>query len=257
MATKEEFLIIEDEPHAQRELMRILSALEPSVGLTAGIESVEDAVEYLQTHDVPDLIFMDIQLSDGLSFEIFDQVKVTSPVIFTTAYDQFALRAFGVYSVDYLLKPVEKEKLRIAIDKYRQYYEPQEHSTPMYREIVHALRQKEIPYKKRMVGKVGQRLRHYRVEDIAYFYAEDDTVFMRDFDGRNSIVDYNLEQLTDMLDPEQFFRISRKIIVSHDCMEKIERYGAGQYMLELKPNFEERVLVSRSRTKDFLQWMDQ
>ncbi|MCE2496437.1 MAG: LytTR family transcriptional regulator [Flavobacteriales bacterium] len=108
-----------------------------------------------------------------------------------------------------------------------------------------------------MVGKVDQRLRHYKVEDIAYFYAEDDTVFLRDYEGRNSIVEYSLEQLSEILNPEQFFRISRKIIVSHECMNKIERYGAGQYMLELNPTFDERVLVSRSRTKDFLQRMDQ
>ncbi len=223
MTSREEFLIIEDEPHAQRELMRILKELEPNVRLTAGIESVEDAVQYLQNHSSPDLIFMDIQLSDGLSFKIFDQVEITAPVIFTTAYDQFALQAFGVYSVDYLLKPVEKEKMTSAIEKYRQYFEPQTHSTPMYRELVQALRHKEVPFKKRMVGKVDQRLRHYKVEDIAYFYAEDDTVFLRDYEGRNSIVEYSLEQLSEILNPEQFFRISRKIIVSHECMNKIER----------------------------------
>ncbi|QTN39681.1 response regulator transcription factor [Cryomorphaceae bacterium] len=257
MAQEEQFLIIEDEPHAQRELMRLIGDLESNVSMTAGLESVEDAVEYLQNNPAPDLIFMDIQLSDGLSFEIFDQVEVKSPVIFTTAYDQFALQAFGVYSVDYLLKPVEKDKLAHAIEKYRMYFEAPAHSTPMYKELVHALRHKEVPYKKRMVGKVGQRLRHYKVEDIAYFYAEDDTVFLRDYEGRNSIVEYNLEKLTEILDPELFFRISRKIIVSMTAMEKIERYGAGQYMLELNPAFDERVLVSRSRTKEFLQWMDQ
>ena len=257
MTQKEHYLIIEDEPFAQKELMRILQSVAPDVRLTAGLESIEDAVHYLQNNEPPDLIFMDIQLSDGLSFSIFDQVDVKAPVIFTTAYDQFALKAFSVFSIDYLLKPVEKEKLSDALTKYKNYFEPQKHEAPLYQDLVQALRSKETVYKKRMIGKVGQRLRHYNMDEIAYFYAEDDTIFLRDFEGKNSIVEYKLERLEEMLDPEKFFRISRKLICGHQTITNIEKYGAGQFMLELEPAFEERVLVSRSRTKDFLAWMDQ
>lgn len=257
MNRPEHFLIVEDEPFAQKELIRLIKSIEPNVRLTAGLESIEEVIHYLNNNPEPDLIFMDIQLNDGLSFSIFEQIELTAPIIFTTAYDQFALKAFSVFSIDYLLKPVELDKLSIAIQKYRQFFEPKTHEVTLYQDLVQALRQKNEAHKKRMVGKVGQRLRHYIMDDIAYFYAEDDTVFLRDYEGKNSIVEYSLERLEEVLDPEKFFRINRKLICAHQAMTKIEKYGAGQYMLELKPSFDERVLVSRSRTKNFLAWMDQ
>lgn len=247
-------LIIEDEPHAQRELMRLLEDAPFELEVLGVADSVEDGAELIQSHSSADLIFMDIQLSDGLSFDIFEKVEITTPVIFTTAFDEYAIRAFKVNSVDYLLKPVVPEDLSSALQKFEQNRMP---SVPV-EAIMKAFAQSEQPiYKSRWISKVGDKLKTYSTEEVAYFYADDDSLYLVPVQGSPVIIDGTLSQLVEKLDPKRYFQISRKVIVTYSSLDQVEKYGASQFSVELKPQFEERVLVSRSRTKEFLDWLNQ
>lgn len=247
-------LIIEDEPHAQRELQRLLDATSHDISLVGIADSIEEAIPLIQRNSHVDLIFMDIQLSDGLSFDIFEEIEVETPVIFTTAFDEYAIRAFKVNSVDYLLKPVEPEALQLALSKFEKNQVPQ---LPV-KELMKAFQAQNKPsYKSRWAVRVGDKLKTYTADEIAYFYADDDALYLVPHRGAANIVDGTLSSLAERLDPKGFFQISRKLIVSYDCIQKVERYGASQYAIDINPAFPERVLVSRPRSKDFLNWLDQ
>lgn len=244
--------IIEDEPHAQRELKRLLESAAQEVRIDGIADSVEEGVRLLSGASA-DLIFMDIQLSDGLSFDILEELEVKTPIIFTTAYDEYAIRAFKVNSVDYLLKPIEPEALDTALRKFVQNRMPDLD----FREVLKAFRPEARSHKERWAVKVGDKVKRFTQEDIAYFYADDDAVYLVPKDSSAVIIDGTLSALAEQLDPKQFCQISRKLIVSYPSIAKVEKYGSTQYALELSPAFPERVLVSRSRTKDFMQWLDQ
>ncbi|TNE31099.1 MAG: response regulator transcription factor [Bacteroidetes bacterium] len=246
-------LIIEDEPHAQRELQRLLEDLSQSVSVVAIADSVEEAIVVIEAHREVDIIFMDIQLSDGLSFDIFERIEVTSPVVFTTAFDEYAIRAFKVNSVDYLLKPVMPEALQAAVDKFVQ------HSNPKvdFEKLIAAFTPAKSSYRERWAVRVGEKLKRFTQEDIAYFYADDDALYLVPNTGPAVIIEGTLQQMCETLDPKHFFQISRKLIISYPCIQKVEKYGSSQYALEVHPSFPERVLVSRSRMKDFNQWLNQ
>ncbi len=251
-------LIIEDEPFAQNELKRLLDKADKTIGVLDCIDSVEDSVEWLAANPAPDLIFMDIQLSDGLSFEIFKQTEVKAPVIFTTAYDEYAIQAFKVNSIDYLLKPVKQNELENALNKYKNLYEKSENqpSGLNIHQIEQLIRAGRPKYKSRFIAKVGDQLKHIETGEIAYLKAEDNEVVLVTKSNNRYIIDYTLDQLGSLVDPDHFFRVNRSYLVTIDSIGKISKYFNSRLHIELKPATQDSVLISRVRVPDFLKWMD-
>lgn len=254
-------LIIEDEPFAQKELERLLGECNQKIEIMECIDSVEDSVDWLKYHN-PDLIFMDIQLSDGLSFEIFDKINIDIPVIFTTAYDEYAIRAFKVNSIDYLLKPVEIDDLNQALKKFENYKQKSEAKPTeegfLNREQLEQLLNlyKPTNYKSRFIAKLGDNIKHIAVEEIPYFYFEEKVVFLVTKQNDRYIVDYTLDQLERLLDPKKFFRINRKYIASIDSIDKVSKYFNSRLKIRLKPHIDDEILISRAKVKDFISWLD-
>lgn len=249
-------LIIEDEDLAVRKLQKILLSIDPDLEIAGVTDSIQASVEWLSTNKKPDLILMDIELADGQSFEIFNLTEVTSPVIFVTSYDEFALKAFKVNSVDYLLKPIQKEELKAALDKFYKLQVAKGNDTNL-ENLIKDLQSKlqTRDYRSRFLVKYLQKLISVEVGEIAYFYSEGRLNFFKTFDNKRYLVDYILEDLEDMLDPRAFFRISRSFIISIDSVEKIEEYFGNRLILQLKPAFEKEAIVSREKVTDFKRWM--
>jgi DNA-binding LytR/AlgR family response regulator len=252
-------LIVEDEPYARNEMKRLLARVPATVNVLECTDSVEDTVEWLSENPPPDLIFLDIQLSDGLSFEIFNQVEVNAPVIFTTAFDEYAIRAFKVNSIDYLLKPIKQEDLEQAIHKYEQLSsQAGEASTGIRLEQIEKLLDLHKPsYKSRFIAKVGDQIKHIEINDVAYFRAEDNEVMLVTHKNNRYIIDYSLDQLTGLLRPEDFFRANRSYIITPGAIKKISKYFNSRLHLELIPATDDTVLISRVKVPEFMQWMDQ
>lgn len=250
-------LIIEDERPAASRLTKMIKKERGSAEIIEVIDSVETAVKWLGTFETPELIFMDIQLADGISFDIFKQVKVEAPVIFTTAYDQFMLKAFKVNSVDYLLKPIDPEELKAAIEKYEKIYHQEEPSydSSVIERLVNSIAQKD--YKERFLVKIGQQLTYVSVDDIAYFYSEEGMVHAKNNAGKQYILDYTLDQLEKLINPKYFFRINRKFITRLNSIHKIHTYFNSRLKLELLPRIDMDIIVSRDRVNDFKNWLDQ
>lgn len=253
-------LIVEDEPFAQDELKRLLSKAlkENTYEIVACLDSVEDSVIWLEENPQPDLVFMDIQLSDGLSFEIFEHVDIPVPIIFTTAYDEYAIKAFKLNSIDYLLKPIKFVALKNAVSKFEtikgQYVNSAISTNGELRDKL--LNRREPDYKMRFVAKIGDQIRHISIEDTSYFYAEDNLVYLVSTDNKHFIIDYSLEQLTKVLNPDLFFRATRSHIVKIDSIKKVHKYFNSRLKLELIPPFKEEVLVPRAKVNAFIEWMD-
>lgn len=254
-------LIIEDEPFAQKELERLLNNSGASIEILNFIDSVEESVKWLQNNN-PDLIFMDIQLSDGLSFEIFDKIDIEIPVIFTTAFDEYAIRAFKVNSIDYLLKPVEQKDLAKALEKYENMATKANPKDPvetfLNKEQLEQLLSLYRPtnYKSRFIAKLGDNIKHIAVEEIPYFYFEEKVVFLVTKHNDRYIVDYTLDQLEKLLDPKKFFRINRKYITSIDSIDKVSKFFNSRLKIKLKPHIDDEILISRAKVKDFINWLD-
>jgi two-component system response regulator LytT len=246
-------IIFEDEKLASERLIQLLKQIKPEAEVLTSIKSVEAGVLWLQNHDEPELIISDIQLLDGTSFEIFEQVKVNCPVIFTTAYDDFAIKAFEVNSVDYLLKPIQKEKLEKAIDKYEN---QKGNSSELNLEKIQELLQGEPTYKSRFLVKLGQRIKAIPVEKIAYFYSRDKLTYLVGFDGQKLPVDQTLEELDTLLNPTHYFRVNRKFLVHFDAVSDIHPYFKGRVKLELEPTIDEDIVVSSEKTPVFKKWLD-
>lgn len=249
-------LIVEDEELAVKKLQKTLAAADDSVTVIGVTDSIKSSVEWLQQNPQPDLILMDIELADGQSFEIFNLTEVKSPVIFTTSYDEYALKAFKVNSVDYLLKPVQKEELQAALAKYRKLKgEPQ--SDISLDKLVKELQQKLQPkeFRKRFLVKHAQKLVSIDVEDISYYYSDGRLNFFKTRDNKKFVVDYTMDELEEMLDPDQFFRISRSFFVSVGSIDKIEDYFGNRLILQLQPAVDKEALVSREKVTDFKKWM--
>ncbi|MCB0632853.1 MAG: LytTR family DNA-binding domain-containing protein [Saprospiraceae bacterium] len=252
-----QILIIEDEQPAAKQLAKLIQSARPHAQLLPALDSIESAIDYLSTPQVePELIFMDIQLADGLSFDIFNQVKIKAPVIFTTAFDQYTLRAFKVNSIDYLLKPIEPEELDAALHKYENIYRPVPHlSLSLISQLKNALITPS--YKERFLIKVGQQLIYLRTTDVRYFYSEDSLVYAITFENKKHLIDFTLDQLEQVLSPRDFFRISRKIILHLEAIHRIHTYFNGRLKLDLLPAPADlEVIVSRDRVSDFKQWLD-
>lgn len=251
-------LIIEDEPYAQNELKRLLINSGFDISVLDCIDSVEDSVLWFKSNDSPELVFMDIQLSDGLSFEIFKQIELTTPVIFTTAYDEYAIQAFKVNSVDYLLKPIKQNELNDALKKFETLDKQIRNNQPVFdlNQIQQLLNIQQTVYKSRFIAKVGDQIKHIDVKDVAYFRAEDNEVFLVTNNDNKYIIDYSLDQLSGVLNPNEFFRANRSYIVTIDSIKKISKYFNSRLHLELTPQTEDTVLISRVKVSEFLKWMD-
>ncbi len=249
------FLIVEDEPPAQLQLKKLLRELRPDAQIVAVLDSVENAVDFFRSAPAPDLAFFDIQLADNLSFEIFNQIEVTSPVIFTTAYDQYSLRAFKVNSVDYLLKPVEPEELAKALEKYEKVHQGTfTADRDLMRRMLQSMR--EPAYKERFLIRSGQQLSYIRTSELRYVYSEEGLTLVRTAERLKYHLDYSLDQLEGLLDPKWFFRLNRKVITHLDAIGRISPYFNSRLILHLKPEPDFDVIVSRDRVQGFKEWLD-
>lgn len=243
-------VIVEDEAIAARNLARLLSKAAPDFEVVAVLPSVEASVRWLREHPAPDALFLDVQLADGLSFEIFDAVEIDAPVVFTTAYDQYALRAFEVAGVDYLLKPIEPARLATAIERLRGRAAPPPLAR-LAREYGEATRQ----YKSRFLVHSGETLHSIEVERIAYFVKEL-VVRLVTVEGRGHALSQSLDDLENLLDPTRFFRLNRQVLASIDAIDKAHRGFKGKLEVTLKPATAEPVTVSQERAAAFRAWLD-
>ncbi len=251
-------IIIEDELHNYRLLRGMVEQLRPGWEITACLESVKKSVEWLLENPAPDLIFMDIQLTDGISFSIFEQVKVECMVVFTTAYDEYALRAFQVNSIDYLLKPIKKEKLRLAIEKYEHLAQAQPKkrgNAPDFNELLQAITHGEKKYRKRFLISGATAFFKLDVADVAWFYTENRVTTAVTFEGKKHVIDLTIEKLEEQLDPELFFRTNRSTIVHVNAIRKFENHFGGKLILRLVPPFDETITISRLKATEFKEWV--
>jgi DNA-binding LytR/AlgR family response regulator len=247
-------LIVEDEDLAVKKLQKTLAALDAGANVVGVTDSIKNTVEWLTTNPQPDLILMDIELADGQSFEVFNLTDVKSPVIFTTSYDEYALKAFKVNSVDYLLKPIQKEELEAALNKFKKIKgTPDINIDSIVKELQQKLQPKE--YRKRFLVKYGQKLVSVEIDEIAYFYSDGRLNFFKTNDNKKFVVDYTMDELEDMLDAEKYFRISRSFYVSINSIDKIDDYFGNRLILGLKPAVDKEALVSREKVTEFKKWM--
>ena len=252
-------IIIEDEKPAARLLQRKLEKLNIPVGIM--LHSVEESLDWFSKNEHPDLIFLDIQLSDGLSFEIFEKVSIKSAVIFTTAYDEYALRAFKLNSIDYLLKPIDEDDLETAVTKFKSLLPKQELQTQKlaidFEQIKKMLTNPfEKTYKKRFTVKIGQHLKVISIDEIECFFSENKGTYLHTFDNRNYLLECTLELLEQELDPADFFRISRKFIIPLKAIKEIVVYSNSRLKVILPSYKEDEVIVSREKVSDFKTWIE-
>lgn len=248
-------IIIEDEKPSARRLQRMLSALDMDTEVM--LHSVEESIAWFKNNEHPDLIFLDIQLSDGLSFEIFERLEIKSSVIFTTAYDEYALQAFKLNSIDYLLKPIDEQDLQKAVSKYKERVPKKQSVTLDFDDIKKLLINPiERDYKKRFSVKVGQHLKLINIEDVECFYSENKGTYAFTNEGRNYLLDGTLEQIESELHPSKFFRVSRKFFVNIDAIKDIISYTNSRLQIKLNTFNEHEIIVARERVGDFKDWLD-
>lgn len=245
-------VIVEDEKPAARRLARLLA--ENELLCHAQLHDVKSAVNWFLQNPAPDVLFLDIQLSDGLSFEIFEEVNISCPIIFTTAYDEYALRAFKLNSIDYLLKPIDKEDLSFAIQKFKNQKNNSNFDLSQLQNFLHS-QVNPADYKERFSVVVGRNLKSITTDEIALFYSSNKASYLLNSEGRSYLVDYSLDYIEDKLNPKQFFRISRKFIVKHSAIKQIISYSNSRLKVELYATFDELLIVSRERVKDFKLWL--
>ena len=246
-------IIIEDEKVAAARMSGLIRNYDPEMEILEVIQSVNKTVEWLNTNKAPDLIFMDIQLADGLCFEIFEQTIVKTPVIFTTAYDEYALKAFKVNSIDYLLKPVDQDELNNAIDKFKKNNLSGEIPAQVFDTIMHSLTKK---YKNKFVIKVGEHIRIFTTDDVQCFFSMGKSTFLQNNSGRDYAINYSLDQVEDLLDPGCFFRINRKFIVAFRSISDIVSYSNSRLLVKLNSNTSDDLVVSREKVQDFKKWLE-
>lgn len=243
-------IIIEDEKPAARYLMRLLQkqGLEPK----AVLNSVKESIQWLKENPEPDLIFLDIQLGDGISFEIFEEIQPKSAIIFTTAYDEYAIRAFKFNSIDYLLKPINEKDLKTALDKFKQNAFPANWDILQLKSLLN--QNFESTYRERFLIKVGSNLKTIETENVSCFYSKNKSTYLFT-DNREYPIESSLGDLETQLNPKDFFRISRNAIVNLKFIENIKTHSGSRFQLELK-NVKEELIVSRERVNDFKQWLE-
>jgi two-component system response regulator LytT len=248
-------IIIEDEKPAARLLQRKLEKI--GIATDKMLHSVEEAISWFSQNSHPDLIFLDIQLSDGLSFEIFEKVTIKSAVIFTTAYDEYALKAFKLNSIDYLLKPIDEDDLEIAVEKFKQRFSTVQ---PLHIDFDQIKNMFAYPFekshKKRFTVKIGQQLKVVLTEEIECFYSENKGTYIHTKDNRDYLIDSTLEILEHELDPDEFFRVSRKFIIPMKAIKEISMYSNSRLKVILPTYKADEVIVSREKVVDFKNWID-
>ncbi len=248
-------LVIENERPAADKIIKLLKKIDKTVTVLGVIETVEEAINRLQDKPEPDLVLMDIQLDDGLCFEIFEAIPVDIPVIFTTAYDEYTLKAFKVNSVDYLLKPIDEESLKAALEKFNKFYFT--NKDPFKRDFRQLLHEFRSQYKSRFLIRTGEKYRSVTTGEISHFYINERSVFLCDNQGRDYGIDYSLEQLQNMLDPRRFFRINRECIVNIDAISLMYSYSSSRMQLTMKnQQKDELFVVSREKVGEFKSWVD-
>lgn len=252
-------LIIEDEAPAFRRLQKVLEEIIPDVQIVEVIDSVEETVKWVRSHQLPDLIFMDIQLSDGISFEIFEQVNINKPVVFTTAFDDYMLKAFKVNSIDYLLKPIKKEDLAMSIQKYQSLKKQFGQDLPAVdiTSLVSQIRSEGKQHKTRFLVKQGEKLISIETSQIAYFYTQNGVVHLVTSQNRNYLMDQTLEEVNAQLDPAVFFRANRQFIVQFMAIAHVERYHKGKLLIETSPVAKDDIVVSAEKASELKKWLDQ
>lgn len=250
-------LIVEDEAMAARRLTSELEKLEPGIQILQKLDSVKRVVKWLEENDLPDLIFLDIQLADGLSFEIFEKTQVEAPVIFTTAFDEYAIKAFKVNSIDYLLKPIDPEELSGALAKFKARRAPSPAQPAFDMSMIQrAMEMMTRNYKERFVVKIGEHIHTIATADTACFFSQEKATYLQTLERNRFIIDYTLEQLEQLVDPERFFRINRKYLVSLEAVKDIVTYSNSRLRLILKHTDDMDAIVSRDKVQDFKRWLD-
>jgi len=250
-------LIIEDEAPAFRRLEKILLELDPTIEIVEVLDSVEDSVKWINNHQQPDLALMDIQISDGISFQIFDRTTVKFPVIFTTAFDEYLLRAFKVNSIDYLLKPIKKEELESAITKYKNLKAAFCTGQPDLTNLLKSISLTETRYKSRFLVKQGEKMLSIRVEDVVCFQSKHGVVHIVTKHKHTYLTDFTLDELVDQLDPVDFFRANRQFILNADHITTVHRHFKGKLLVEISVPREDQILVSSEKASAFKGWLDQ
>ena len=249
-------VVIEDEIPAAKRLIKLLESIDDQIEVVSKMDSVETAVRYFNQSPAIDIVFMDIQLADGISFDIFQQTEINCPVIFTTAFDQYTLKAFKVNSVDYLLKPIEEDELRNAVKKYKNFYQQkQEGISDQIRSLVQQM--VSAGYKERLLIKRGQQLSYLKTESTAYCFADGKLCYAVDFNNNKYLLENNVSQLEEVLDPKKFFRINRHMLVNIESVNKVHTWLGGRLKLELKSDTLADTVVSRERVNDFKVWLGQ
>lgn len=248
-------VIIEDEHLSAQRLEQMLKKYDQEIQVLAELPSVSESVEWLKSNPDPDLIFMDIHLEDGQSFSIFETINLEVPVIFTTAFDEYMVKAFKVNSVDYLMKPLNYEELVQAIEKFKKIYSKKEPPVPDMQSFLQAIQKKDPEYKNRFLVSIGSRLKPVETNDIMYFYSAEKISFLVTADNQRFPVDYSLDRLSAMLDPKKFYRINRQMILKADAIEQIHVFSKGRIKIDLKPAMKEEVFVSLDRVTDFKEWL--
>ena len=245
-------LIIEDEKPAAQKLQALLLESESNMEIIDTLTSVEDAINWFETNEAPDLIFMDIQLDDGICFEIFDSVQIKTPVIFTTAYDEYAIKAFKVNSIDYLLKPIKKEALRQSLEKYKEYYANSlsQINTDKLNTIF------PNTFKERFFIKIGIKYKSILTKDINCFYINEGNAFLLTKEGKNYDIDYSLDKIEKMVDPRKYFRVNRNFLINIDAIKEIIAWSSNRLKLDIDQWKDEDIIVSRDRIAAFKNWMD-
>lgn len=247
-------IIIEDEKPAARLLQRKIEKLGLQVNTL--LHSVEESIAWFRNNPHPDLIFLDIQLSDGLSFELFEQIEIKSAVIFTTAYDEYALRAFKLNSIDYLLKPIDEDELSTAISKFKNQFQKNTISSLDFEAIKRMLVNPiEKEYKSRFSVKIGQQIKVISIDEIECFYSENKGTYIHTLDNRNYLTDITLEVLETEINPKDFYRVSRKFIISLKAIKEIQMYSNSRLKINLNSYSEDEIIVARERVSEFKNWI--
>ncbi len=246
-------LIIEDEEPAALRLEKLLTEVDSSIEVIDKLDSIESAVEWFRKNRHPDLLMLDIQLADGVSFDIFKKVQVDCFVIFTTAYDEYAIKAFELNSIDYLLKPVDRTKLTNSIQKFKNL----SRSTPQFNlnDLIETIESRKTGYKKRFAVSIGAKIKSVEIHQIAFFYSLEKNSFLGTFDGHEYPLDFSLDRIEAMIEPEIFFRINRQYIVNYKAIQKINVLSKSRLELSVSGTTEE-LLVSSARTHSFREWID-
>lgn len=248
-------LIIEDEEPAAGRLKKLIKEIDPDIEIPEVIVSIKSAIDWFQQHEMPDLILLDIHLADGKSFEIFKKVDVTSPVIFITAYDEYAIQAFKVNSIDYLLKPIKKEELQEALNKFHKLHTAKSKSAYDFKKLLETLKDPKPDHKKRFIIRYGDHIKAINIKEVAYFFTEDKINFLKTNDNKTYPVDYNLDKLETMLEPSVFFRINRQFIIGIHSIEEMFAFSKSRVKIKLNPGANEDTIVSTERSSAFKEWL--